>query len=668
MSRTKGSHNKHKKEKPIKEKKKRGRPSKQHQKQYQHQTVNVNVNSDGGGSSQKSKLPTQIPLNIFDPSLITPHYGINDRQPTNPMTDASTDVITPFLQAMISNQKQNQQQIITPQPKPQPPIQPQQPVVIPPQPQPQPQPIIITQPKQPEKPPTIILPKPKPEPPGVTHEDVKKYIDQMYNNQNEVPEPIPQNTSPKKPVVKDLYGFEINDKYDGIKMKNKTMPISEVAEAAVLGIGGGIASGLAGPSIVNNLIATGTAGLGYQLYGERGAVIGNIIGASLADKYNPSYASYTNKKKTRTDKKKSEYEEIPSYSNQRVNGGTVIETRNTQQREPSYNEPKQPKLLISRLGDALKDVSSSSNRVPPSQKIKESKLLKDLEKQQKSYGTIQQTDVTPQEEKVSTLTNIKEGVKKIYRRLSGQTKSQYSRIPTDDYDVGDDFSTTLKKSKKKGKTQGTYSILPDEEIDIEHELEQMNKQRQQYLINEQEIENMTRSAKKRQPKTQEVSLLDARIAPNDWPIMQTYKEANETNIRKSIARTDKAEREERIKQGLLTPPPKPPKTPRTPKQQIVLNNFGRLIGKSQDKKKENDFFSVLQEAEPLITKREVTRLYKKRMGQVEEYTSRLEGLERERAALQPVIERHEATRIQKVLRGHIGRNQFKKKERNGNKI
>ena len=317
MSRTKGSHNKHKKEKPVKEKKKRGRPSKQHQKQYQHQTVNVNVNSDGGGSSQKSKLPTQIPLNIFDPSLITPHYGINDRQPTNPMTDASTDVITPFLQAMISNQKQNQQQIITPQPKPQPPIQPQQPIVIPPQPQPQPQPIIITQPKQPEKPPTIILPKPKPEPPGVTHEDVKKYIDQMYNNQNEVPEPIPQNTSPKKPVVKDLYGFEINDKYDGIKMKNKTMPISEVAEAAVLGIGGGIASGLAGPSIVNNLIATGTAGLGYQLYGERGAVIGNIIGASLADKYNPSYASYTNQKKTRTDKKNQNMRKYPAIQ---ING------------------------------------------------------------------------------------------------------------------------------------------------------------------------------------------------------------------------------------------------------------------------------------------------------------------------------------------------------------
>ena len=33
-----------------------------------------------------------------------------------------------------------------------------------------------------------------------------------------------------------------------------------------------------------------------------------------------------------------------------------------------------------------------------------------------------------------------------------------------------------------------------------------------------------------------------------------------------------------------------------------------------------------------------------------------------RAELQPTIERHEATRIQKVLRGHIGRNQFKKKK------
>jgi hypothetical protein len=57
-------------------------------------------------------------INIFDPSLINSHYGINDRQPTNPPTDNSIDLMTPFLQAMISNKKQNQQQIATPQPQP----------------------------------------------------------------------------------------------------------------------------------------------------------------------------------------------------------------------------------------------------------------------------------------------------------------------------------------------------------------------------------------------------------------------------------------------------------------------------------------------------------------------------------------------------------------------
>jgi hypothetical protein len=312
---------------------------------------------------------------------------------------------------------------------------------------------------------------------------------------------------------------------------------------------------------------------------------------------------------------------------------------------------------VSRLGDALKDVSSSSNRVPPSQKIKESKLLKDLETKQKSYGTIEQSDVTPQEEKVSTLTTLKEGVKQIYRRLSG--RGQYSQIPTDEYDVNDDFATTLKKSKKKGQTQGTYAILPEEEIDIEQELEKMEKQRQQKLMNEKEIETMMRSAKKRQPKEHEVSsLIDTSVPPNDWPIMQEFKERNEKNIRKSIARTDKAEREERIKQGLLTPPPKTPKPPRTPKQQLILNNFGKLISKSQDKKKQSNYSLVLQDAEPLILKRELTRMHKKKIGELNDLTSQIAGLETQRANLQPIIERHEATKIQRVLRGHIGRNQF----------
>ena len=109
MSRTKGAiGHKHKKEKPVKEKKKRGRPSKQHQKQYQHQTVNVNVNGGGGGGGGNKTIPVpiQLPSTIYDPSLIAPHYGINDRQPVNPLTDAATDLMTPFIQSLISNQAQ----------------------------------------------------------------------------------------------------------------------------------------------------------------------------------------------------------------------------------------------------------------------------------------------------------------------------------------------------------------------------------------------------------------------------------------------------------------------------------------------------------------------------------------------------------------------------------
>jgi hypothetical protein len=114
MSRTKGAKGKHNKEKPIKEKKKRGRQSIQHQKQHQQQKQidNVNVNGGGGGGGgSKTTIPVPIPLpsTVYDPSLIAPHYGINDRQPVNPLiplTDAATDLMTPFIQSLISNQAQ----------------------------------------------------------------------------------------------------------------------------------------------------------------------------------------------------------------------------------------------------------------------------------------------------------------------------------------------------------------------------------------------------------------------------------------------------------------------------------------------------------------------------------------------------------------------------------
>jgi hypothetical protein len=266
---------------------------------------------------------------------------------------------------------------------------------------------------------------------------------------------------------------------------------------------------------------------------------------------------------------------------------------------PSYKEPKQKKLLISRLGDAIKDVTPS-NRAPPSQKIKESKLLFDLENKQKTYGTVQQSDVQPQEPKQSTFTQITEGARDIYRRLSGQKKGQYTQLPTtDDTDV--DFKTTLEKSKNEGQTKGTYAILPQDDpgLDFEAEIEAMNRRA---II------------RTRRPQGETTSLMDQIVGtPNPpWPAMQQFGQQNEKNIRKSITRTNQAEREQRIKDGLetLPRPPKQPKPPRTPKQQLIINNFGDIVSKSQEKQKSKKYMSVLKEAEPLIYKRELSRAKK----------------------------------------------------------
>jgi hypothetical protein len=119
-----------------------------------------------------------MPTTLFDPSLLNPHYGINDRQPVNPPAHTVPDMITPFLQAMIANQKQNQQQQIIAQPKPQPVI-----ITQPTQPTPQATPPIPTQPIKPQlEIPRIILP-PKPENPSSTHEDVHHLIDQIHQKQ-----------------------------------------------------------------------------------------------------------------------------------------------------------------------------------------------------------------------------------------------------------------------------------------------------------------------------------------------------------------------------------------------------------------------------------------------------------------------------------------------------
>jgi hypothetical protein len=416
-------------------------------------------------------------------------------------------------------------------------------------------------------------------------------------------------------------------------MKNKTIPWSEVADGVSKGVIGGVAVGVAGPSLLNAAITSAAGTIGYQIGGTPGALIGGAVGSKFSEKINNAYQTTTKQNESST----SGYEEIPNNSS-RVNGGTVVVTRKIQQREPS----KQKKMLISRLGDALKDVTPS-NREPPSKKIKESKLLKDIERQQKTYGTIQQSDIEPREQKPSALTQLKEGVKDVYRRLSGTKKGQYTQLSTSD----PDFKTTLESSKREGQKQGTYAILPQEEMDFDTEMEAM-----------------TRSARKRQPKTQEASLLDTQVPTQAWPAMQQFKTGNETNIRKSIARTDKAEREERMKQGLLTPPPKKQKTPRTPKQQITINNFGALVTRSQEKQKEERFEAIIQDAYPLITKREIKRFHKQKIGEIESLSSQIASLETQAAKLQPVIEKREATRLQTAMRGKIARNTLQKTRTN----
>ncbi len=72
-------------------KKRRREDDKKKKKQYQHQTINVDVNSSGNDSTtRKQHQPNQmqLPLSVYDSSLVSPHYGINDRQPTNPLVDA----------------------------------------------------------------------------------------------------------------------------------------------------------------------------------------------------------------------------------------------------------------------------------------------------------------------------------------------------------------------------------------------------------------------------------------------------------------------------------------------------------------------------------------------------------------------------------------------------
>ncbi len=63
------------------------------------------------------------------------------------------------------------------------------------------------------------------------------------------------------------------------------MPESEVVDVTVKGVIGGIAMGLAGPSVIKNAVSTLGGMAGYYVRGDYGAIVGSIAGSAVADKY-----------------------------------------------------------------------------------------------------------------------------------------------------------------------------------------------------------------------------------------------------------------------------------------------------------------------------------------------------------------------------------------------
>jgi hypothetical protein len=93
-------------------------------------------------------------------------------------------------------------------------------------------------------------------------------------------QPIPQDApqEPNKEVITDVMGFA--PQYDGLKMVNRTMPVSKVLKGTAMGALGAGAVILAGKDFVSNALSVGGAGIGYQLAGEEGAHIGGFGGAA----------------------------------------------------------------------------------------------------------------------------------------------------------------------------------------------------------------------------------------------------------------------------------------------------------------------------------------------------------------------------------------------------
>jgi hypothetical protein len=214
---------------------------------------------------------------------------------------------------------------------------------------------------------------------------------------------------------------------------------------------------------------------------------------------------------------------------------------------PRPPRPTGPSTAIGRLSNAIQNMQSDT-RPPVQQKIKESKLLKNVEAQMAaenermrgyegeyvddptisllSGGKIAAATSRPKSHEVpeSLLSSIGSKLKKTYKRLSGGGKEgTYAIIPTEE---NEDFKTTLTKAKSD--TKGTFAILPDED----------------------------------EPKKKR------------WSMMERAKIINERNIRESIEKTDIAEAERDIALGRKPKIKMPTKPQEAYAQQLDLSNTG----------------------------------------------------------------------------------------------
>ena len=281
--------------------------------------------------------------------------------------------------------------------------------------------------------------------------------------------------------------------------------------------------GIAGTGIITNAVSSVGAGIGYSVAGEAGGYIGGLLGAVAGDKLQKR-----GQQRPHEIKPEETHESNIPYHQQRTTGGTVILSRQ--------------KSGVLMLAESIKDRFGNGNKSGGNTKDRtESKLLKQpLITHQSSYGSIAPSDIKPKESRPSLLSQIKDGMDDIYRRISGDHKGAYQKLKSDE-----DFSKTLSDVKKA--KAGTFTI--DDSLDIEEELKRMErkklKQAKKTKFDEDidrdffDIERDIRDSAKKQKELDEN--FEKIKGTKRWSFMEKQQERNENSIRLSTLRTDMEE-------------------------------------------------------------------------------------------------------------------------------